>query len=59
MYLRNVFKGNNSMSTKTIYNKINKKFSLLDSITRNNLSFRMTKYDPTKEIEVKNTFLIL
>ena len=49
MYLRNVLKGNNSRSfTKNL----NKKFSILDVFSRDSLSYRMTKYDPTKELEV-------
>ncbi len=49
MYLRNVFKGKNSFLNK---NSI-KRFSVLDVFNRDSLSYRMTKYDPTKEIEVK------
>ena len=31
-----------------------KKFSVLDKFNRNSLAYRMTKYDPSKELEVKN-----
>ena len=49
MYLRNVLKGKNPLSFTKNFNK---KFSVLDAFTRDSLSFRMTKYDPTKELEV-------
>ncbi len=47
MYLRNVMKKANMSS---LYKTQNKRFALLDNL--NVASFRMTKYDPTKEIEV-------
>ena len=53
MYLRNVLKTKQSFS---LTRNFNKKFSLLDVITRDTLSYRMTKYDPTKEIEVNILF---
>jgi predicted RNA-binding protein len=48
MYLRNVFKGKNSF----LYKSSMKRFSVLDVFNRDSVSYRMTKYDPTKEIEV-------
>jgi hypothetical protein len=39
--------------------KINKgNFSILNKLTNNSLAFRMTKYDPTKELEVNKEFLL-
>ena len=49
MYLRlsNVMpKINNLMKMQT------GKFSIMSRLTNNSLAFRMTKYDPTKELEV-------
>ena len=50
MYLRNALKGGRISSFSKV---LNKNFSILDRITRDTLSFRMSKYDPTKELEVK------
>lgn len=47
MYLRKF-----SQRAKFLSNNFGKKFSIGDFINRNSLAFRMTKYDPTKEIEV-------
>jgi len=34
-------------------------FSILNKLTNNSLAFRMTKYDPTKELEViKKKFIL-
>ncbi len=49
MYLRNVLKGN-KLSTFSRFS--NKKFSILDVLNRDTISYRMSKYDPTKELEV-------
>jgi len=49
MYLRTFFRGNN---VNSLYRNLNRKFSILDKLGRDTLSFRMTKYDPTKELEV-------
>ena len=49
MYLRNVLRGKNSFAlSKNSF----KRFSILDSFNGDSVSFRMTKYDPTKELEV-------
>lgn len=49
MYLRNVLKGGKLCSLSNVSKK---NFSILDRITRDTLSYRMSKYDPTKELEV-------
>lgn len=51
MYLKKVLPQSNK-----IFNLTNKKFNILDSITRNTINYRMNKYDPTKEIEVNFIF---
>lgn len=52
MYLRKVF-SNNKFGVK--YNL--RKFSFMDQFTKNSTAFRMTKYDPKKELEVIFNFL--
>jgi hypothetical protein len=49
MYLRSILSKNNGMSFLKMSSK---RFSLLDRFGLNTLSYRMTKYDPTKELEV-------
>lgn len=51
MYLRNALSKSKSNG---LFGKLSKKFSVLDRFTMNTMSFRMTKYDPTKELEVKS-----
>jgi hypothetical protein len=47
MYLRNVMPKINNLI------KLQKgKFSILDRLTQGSYAYRMTKYDPTKELEV-------